>query len=58
MTPEIRWLLILAVLFALVAVVIETSRPPSGQSAWDVLVGDALSFTTRRIPARDLLDEP
>jgi hypothetical protein len=56
MTPEIRWLLILAALFALVACLIEASHVSAERSAWDVLVGPVKNFTTRRIPAVEFLE--
>lgn len=56
MTSEIRWLLVLTVLFGLVAYAIETAHVSAERSAWDVLVGPVENFTTRRIPAREFLE--
>jgi len=60
MTPEIRTLLILVALFSAVAFLLgcEDTRTTEEQ-AIEVIFGPAPpAFTTRRIPARDLLVEP
>ena len=56
MTPEIRTLWLLTVLFLLVACVVAVAKQDTTTDAITAIFGPVSSpFTTRRIPARDFL---
>ena len=56
MTSEIRWLLVLVVLYSLLAVWMGQPQAKTDEPALDVLLGPAQNFTTRWYTAHELME--